>query len=312
MRRKTLQHKQKGAAIIIALFVVALVAAMALAMIIRLHVDLRRTDLILRADQAQLYAQGSVYWAIDQLSTNWKNQKPNQLVDKLPLKSKQDQMNGYTISSTIYDAQTQFNINNLTSNDYLNNFVRLLYAALPDTGLEKINQLAAAARDWVGQSSTTEFENYYAKLNPPYRAAHRPMVSISELRLVKGFTKDIYNKVLPFVTALPAITPVNINGSSIPVYMGLSDKLTQAAAKTLAQQLQQAPVNKIQDFMNLDIVKNVNNINQSQITVISNYFLVKTDVTLGSQKVVLYTLLAREAKAQQAKVSILWQTKGTL
>lgn len=58
---------QQGVAIIMALFIMALVATMAYAMMARLDRDIGRTDLMLKEMQAVYYAQASVAWAMDQL-----------------------------------------------------------------------------------------------------------------------------------------------------------------------------------------------------------------------------------------------------
>jgi type II secretory pathway component PulK len=51
------RKEQQGVVIVIALFIVALVATMAYAMMVRIERDTRRTSLILRNTQAEFYAQ---------------------------------------------------------------------------------------------------------------------------------------------------------------------------------------------------------------------------------------------------------------
>ncbi|MDR3478884.1 MAG: type II secretion system minor pseudopilin GspK [Gammaproteobacteria bacterium] len=301
---------QRGAAIIVALFVVSLVAAAAVAMIVRLSIDIRRTDLSQHANQADLYAAGSIAWAMDQLTENLKHQKTKQLTDKTPIQSKTDEMNGYTISSTIEDAQGKFNINNLASQDAINNYIRLIHAADTGLSLDAINKIVVATRDWVLPNNVTELESYYQKQVPAYRAPHRPMVSISELRLVRGMTSTLYNHLLPYVTALPVMTLINVNNTSVPVLMSLSATLTKESATAILNHFKQNPAITVQDFQNFDTVKN-NPIPATQITVTSAYFLVKTNVTVGQQQTVIYTLLARVSKGNQPAITVLWQTKGT-
>ncbi len=90
MRRQKLKlSSQRGSAIIIAIFIMALAVTAAVAMLSRMNIDVRRTQLLLNSAQADLLAQGSVAWAIDQLNNDWKNQKPNQLIDKTPITSNQ-------------------------------------------------------------------------------------------------------------------------------------------------------------------------------------------------------------------------------
>lgn len=301
--------KQNGSAIIVALFVVSLTTVSAVAMLSRLSLDVRRTQLILNANEANFIAQGSIDWAMEQLKNDWKNQKPNQLIDRTPIQSKVDEMNGYHISSTIDDMQIYFNINNLSVPNEQENFIQLLRNIEPKLEHDKAKEIAFNISDWIGAS--TKNDEYYAKLSPPYRPSHHLMVSVSELRLVKGISAELYQKLMPFITALPEHTNINVNHVSLPVLMSLSPTLTIDAAKTILLHGRQTPFMSVQNFLDFDIVKN-NGIPANKVTVVSQYFLVKTNVSVGQQNTILYTLLLRRTQGTEATITPLWQTKGTL
>lgn len=303
-------NKQRGAAIIVALFVVALVAAAATIMIERLRTDIRRTELVLNADAAYLYAQGSVLWAIDTLNTNLKNQQPNKVVDMTPIKSAPEKQGGMTISTIIYDAQGFFNINNLSDAQYQATFTRLMQVV---AGIDTDNaqNIAFATLDWISPGgNVSAYDSAYAKESSPYRAAHRPMLTASEFRMVYGVTADIYNKISPFITALPQPTPISVNNAPPEILMSLSNTMTADAAKALAATCQRSPYPTTQAFLDSDFVKN-NPIDSKKITVTSSYFLVQTNVTLGQQTLILYTLLERTGQGAQINTHVLWQSKGT-
>jgi general secretion pathway protein K len=305
-------RNQKGAAIIVALFVVALVAAAATIMIERLRTDTRRTELTLNANAAYLYAQGSVAWAIDTLNNDWTHQQPNTVIDKTPITSPVDHQNEAVIQSIISDAQGYFNINNLTDPNYQINFMRLIMIVAPETSLSDAQNITLATMDWIAQGSKNPtLDEYYLKQNPPYKAAHQIMLSPSELRLVKGMTPKLYDKLAPYIIALPNATQININNAGIPVLMCLSMTLSQQSAKSLSTAIQANPFADIQTFMNNDIVKN-NPFESSKITTTSNYFLLQTNVKVGDQTLTLYTMLNRVTQGTQAKTVVLWQSKGTL
>jgi general secretion pathway protein K len=175
---------ESGAVIVIALFFMALIATMAYYMMSRLERDTHRTSLLLRSTQAELYAAGSVDWAIDQLRTNLKNKKPNVICDNIPIQSPVNEVNGYTISSKITDMQSRINLNNLTTPEAQVNFKRLVKLLDPDMDEGKINALVLALSDWLTPTQQENvYSQYYLHLSPPYRAAHRPMMSASELQL---------------------------------------------------------------------------------------------------------------------------------
>lgn len=303
-------RKQQGVVIVLALFIVALVATLSYVMMSRLERDTRRTSLLLRDTQAELYAQGSIAWAMEQLRANLANQKPNVPVDKMPIKSPVDTANGYKISSTIYDMQARFNLNNLGALDAQGDFKRLIQMVAPKFTEQQAQEIALAAADWItpGQQQN-EYNKYYMSLSPPYRAAHRPMESASELQLVKGMTPALFTALQPYITALPATTQVNLNTAQAPVLACLTPGMTVETGKEIERVREQTPMASTQAFLNLDLVKN-HNIPAEKITALSNYFLVETNVAIENQNILLYTLLERTGNDTKGTVTIIWQSKG--
>ncbi len=303
---------QRGAAIIVALFVTALVVIASVAMIERLRADLSRTNLIMNDTKARLYAEGSIAWAMEQLNANLKQKKPNTITDMMPLQSPVDKIENAQVYSLIYDQEGLFNLNNLTDPETHQGFIQFIIAIEPTMKVDDIKNLIIALRDWISPSGTNnQLDDYYAKQSPAYVAPHRPMVSISELRLVKGMTSLLYAKLSPFVTALPEATKLNINSAPPQVLMSLSPGLSLEAATTIVNHRKQHPFTTTESFLQFDIVKN-NHIDDKKINIISAYFLVKTSVKMAHQEKILYTLLHRILNNAQPIEIIVWQSKGTL
>lgn len=299
--------------LVVALFIVALVATMSYVMLSRLERDTRRVTLITRHTQAEFYAQGSIAWAIDQLRNDWLNQKPGKIVDATPIVSPANQINGYVVKSTIYDMQGRFNINNMIDPEAQTAFVRLLRIVAPKiTDAEALN-ITLSIYHWITASQADdELNRYYRELSPPYRPAHRLLTAVSELRLVKGITPALYAALKPYLSALPRTVLINVQTATAPVLVSLSSTMTLDAAKAITSLRQAKPFITVQDFLNLDIVKN-HQIKANKITTVSQYFLVETDVAIENQHTLLYTLLERSSMNGDGKaiVNILWQSKGT-
>lgn len=311
MRNQTL-HNQRGTAIIVAIFMTALVAAIAIAMIDRLRTDTHRTELLLNNIQINQYAQGSIYWAIDQLTNNLKQQQPGKVVDFTPIRSPINEVNGAKVSSIIYDGQGKLNINNLTDAQFQSIFERLLHIVEPNITQAMARTITQNVINWITPGlNNSELDQYYAKQTPAYRAPHQLITSVSELRMVRGITPALYAKLAPYVTALPEKTLININAAPIPVIMSLSATITLETAKAIDAIRRKTPFPSLDVLANLPIVKN-NPIAQNSLTVTSSYFIVRTTVTMGTQRITLYTLLMRLLKNKQPIVIILWQSKGTL
>lgn len=306
---------QQGVVIIMALFIMALVAALAIAMMARLERDTRRTSLYVHDITAQQYAQGSIAWAQDVLRTNWENRKPNQLIDKMPLASVVEDKSGYTITSTLYDMQARYNINNLANHnrDAQVDFKRLLAAVDPALNDQAAEAIIVAIVDWLTPATQqTEYDKYYIEAPTPYRSAHRLMESISELRLVKGMTPRLYQALQPYVIALPNQTVVNVATATIPVLLTLSPAITLDIAKAIEKKRQETPFATPDIFRQVEGVSEAN-IAPEKIATSSAYFLLETKVAIDSQQLVFYTLLERVASTSTSPtITILWQTKGTL
>jgi general secretion pathway protein K len=85
--------------------------------------------------------------------------------------------------------------------------------------------ISSAVIDWIDANQTIEpggaEDGQYQQrdqngtLSLP---AGRPMISVTELRGVNGVTESIYQRLAPFVSALPVGTPINLN-SAPPVVL---------------------------------------------------------------------------------------------
>lgn len=308
-RRQSLD-RQRGVVIVVALFIVALVTTMAYVMMARLARDTRRTELIVHDAQAGLYAQGSILWAKDTLRNNLIKKKNDKLVDVLPIQSPTNTLNGYAITSTIKDAQGRFNINNISKPEWQSDFIRLIKFVYPKMSPEETAALVRATVDWITPGARdNEFSRYYAELPVPYRPAHRLMVDPGELLLVKGMTPELYAALKPYVTALPSVTPINVLSAEVPVLALLSADMTLATATSIRDLMLKSPPPTIKAFLALDIIKN-HQVQADHATLTSQYFLVETEVGIGRQHIMLYTLLQRAINNGAPDVQVISQNRG--
>lgn len=304
------RDKQQGVVIVVALFIVAIVATMAYFMMARLARDTERTSLLLHDVQAGFYAQGSIAWAVDQLHNDWENQKPNSKIDAIPIRSPQDEENGYFISSIIYDMQARFNLNSLSKTEAQQGFLQLLQVLEPKLTQQQAQDIVRAAVDWITPAaSQNQYNKYYVSLPLPYRAAHRAMSSASELRLVKGVTPALFNALQPYITALPSSGLINVQTASAPVLVTLSPTMNLSIAQAILQWRAQSPNFSKQMFLNSEMAKS-HRIAVDEITDVSHYFLVETNVTIEKQHAVIYTLLERVTNGNKAVINIVWTSRG--
>lgn len=304
--------KQEGVVIIIALFMVTLMASLAYLMIEQAARDTRRTQLILQDTKANLVATGAVLWAKDVLTQNWLHQKPNTRVDVMPLTLKESEVQGYRVRASLSDSQGSFNINNLMGDDAEPDFLRLLKVVAPAFSESEAQALTHHIVLWLKPVTTNDvLDREYAKQALPYRAGHRMMAHISELKLVKGMTPALYAALAPYLTALPDITTLNPETVSAPVFCTLSPGITLSTANAFITLRDEKPVVNKTEFKALPLIAN-HTINMDKIDMISTYFLLKTVVSRDDIHWVTYSLLERSRVNGRAVVRVINQRKGSV
>lgn len=93
-------------------------------------------------------------------------------------------------------------------------------------------KLARAILDWrqLGESEAVGFfsDEYYSNLQYPYPKKSAEYEVLDELLLVKGVTKDVYERLLPYVT-IYGDGRININTAPAPVLyaLGLQDEVVE-------------------------------------------------------------------------------------
>ena len=292
----TPRNRQRGVALITAVLVVAIGTMIAVNLMWRGTLDLRRAEAALAADQGLMYGQSAEAWAADilrqdlvdspdsdHLSEPWAIELPPLPVD------------GGTITGRLEDLQGRFNLNNLIGSDGMENqlarrqFERLLTSVEIDPGL------AGAVVDWLDPDADQRFptggeDPVYSDQDPPYRTANSMITSASELMAVAGFDRDAYRRLAPYVTVLPRGTKLNVNTASAIVLASLSDDLDIATAETLIEERADA------EFVDIDatFAGMVEPDTLQEIDGVSEHFLLTATVTLGSNQLTLRSVLQRD------------------
>lgn len=115
-------------------------------------------------------------------------------------------------------------------------------------------ELLPAILDWLDADSDTRFPNgaedeYYSRLDTPYRTANGAFADVSELRLVRGMTPEIYAKLAPHVTTLGNSVPINVNTAPAAVLMCLGPGIDRATADLLVSSREIQPWPNLAAFL---------------------------------------------------------------
>lgn len=288
--------QERGAALLMAMAIMALAAIAATAMLVALSTWSRQAGLVADHVQAKELATAGGDWTramlfddraasgeLDYAGEPWALRLP-------PIPFENGELAGH-----IDDQQGLFNLNNLARNGRLDptwyvRFQRLLsILGLPA-------QLADALADWIdadgiAQPAGGAEDAYYAALGQPYLTANRPLVDLDELALVRGFDPAVRARLAPFVTALPATTALNVNTAPAEVLAAVVAGLDLVATRTLVARRNGAFYRNNADFLSqLGVDATVPD---PDIRVGSDYFLVTLRVTYGKARARGQLLLAR-------------------
>ncbi|MEZ5936595.1 MAG: type II secretion system minor pseudopilin GspK [Hyphomonadaceae bacterium] len=81
------------------------------------------------------------------------------------------------------------------------------------------DDLDQALVDWIdtddGRRGSSSDDTPYLRQTPTYMTGREPLVEVSELRAIRGFTPQIYETIRPYVCALPLVGPTKVNVNAL-------------------------------------------------------------------------------------------------
>lgn len=218
---------------LVALLVVALATLLIATLLDGGQLSLARSRNELRAAQAQAWARGLEAYAAQVLVKDAEQGAIDANDDIWATPLPPTPVPGGSIRGSMHDLNGCLNLNNLVQDGqpqrvWVERFRRLLLE------LQLSPDIADAAVDWIdpdrmpGERGAED--SAYTGRSPAYLAANRKMADASELRLVAGVDAHAWQRLEPYVCALPTETTLNLNTASIPVLMSLDSRITQTIA----------------------------------------------------------------------------------
>ncbi len=312
-------------ALITALVITAIAVALAATLAYRQQVSIRLAGNLGALEQAYQYATGMEAWAgiilrndfqentIDSLDDTWATLLP-------PIPIPGGQMNGQ-----LFDLQARLNLNDLIEEVKQDGEVierpdpsqvarlKVLFSRLQLPAEPLVDVLI----DWLDgneQESQAGAESaYYRIQQPPYLAANSPLVSLSELRLLKGFNekikdvdgneRDILAKIATFVAVLPTKkTRINVNTAPFDVLYALGN-IDETQVANVIEDRKQEPFASVTDFTRSLGLANPGDFPTDRLGVTSDYFLLQGLVQIGKVRVFINSILFRDNTGRTRVVS---------
>jgi general secretion pathway protein K len=291
----------RGAAIISALLVVALAAALAAGLSVRVSRWLdglrqeredAQTSQMVRAAldwTRSVLEQDAATSATDHLGEAWAQPSPI-----IPIEQEGE------LRGRIEDASARFNLNNLVTEQgtvdlaWLAAYRRLLR----DRGLPA--ELATVLANWLDRDGTLQAGGGTENWGEDVRPANAPLSQAAEIAAIPGYSPDVAARLLPFVTALPARTVVNANTASRELLAALADDGSASLGPFLAER-DILPYRDKADLLSR-LERSRLRVNPDLLGVSSDWFLVSGHIRYRQSEQVLEALLARE----HGRTRIVW------
>jgi general secretion pathway protein K len=307
--RRTAQLRvPRGAAVVLAMLLAALAATIA----VTLFADQQRWTraVMQRRDQvqAQALAMAGVQWARQILDTGGRPKAVDHLGEPWAISLPPIPLDNGEIRGAIADATARLNVNALG-----------VAAGPGDPERDRIERLFAqrggpagaidAIADWIDVDDNRRPDGAedaaYGELSPPGIAANGPVVRVAELAAVRGVSLASLAAVAPYLIALPAGTPVNVNTASPEVLATIVKDLRSDALPALVADRAQRPFASVADFRSR-LPPGASLPTDVALAVRSDFFLVTVDARQGTTIARARALLRRTGGAS-AWPSVVWQ-----
>jgi general secretion pathway protein K len=326
--KQSTHQRQAGVALIIALMITTIAISLASVAMVRQQIQIRLTGNMSSLEQAYQYAVGMEDWSKKILEQDYKdNPKVDSEKEDWHTKLPPIPIEGGVLIGQLFDLQGRLNLNSvdmtypklkkskpkagkpkeIKTEPLVYEYLTALIAALDsEQTLGPPENFVDTLWDWIDKKDEEREggaeSSYYQSLATPYMSANTPLVDVSEVRLLKGVTKALFEKLKPLVSTLPKETRINLNTAPKEVLeaLGFNAEVTQKIIKVRDD----TPFGSLNDFWNVPEVKTLfaagtekgkkkRNYEQT-LTVTSEYFLLQGSVSINNTRIFINSILQRK------------------
>lgn len=260
---------ERGIALLSVLLLVAVMAIVTTLILDRVNLAVRLAGNAGAADRARFAALGAERYAAREIKRRL-DQSPARTVNVggwlgtpnvLPV----DDVSGATVTATVRDGGNCFNLNSVVEGKPgdlaarpvgIGQFAGLMTAiGVPATDARV---LADTLADWIDTDAMPQpagvEDDYYTRLEAPYRTAGQLLRDKGEVQALRGMTPQLYARLEPWICTLPdaMLSPINVNTllpEQAPLIMMLAPgKITLDRARGLIEQRPALGYARIADF----------------------------------------------------------------
>jgi general secretion pathway protein K len=227
------------------------------------------------------------------------------------------------VEAKLDDESGKFNLNSLINHEgkidqeSLEVFAQLMQFIDPDP------RWAPIVADWIDPDPTVTTnggeDDLYTRQTPAHRAANLWITSPSELMVIPGFGRDLYEKLRPHVTALPPqARKINICFASPELLDAIESVYAQNEIRTWTaaqarKQLISDRASRCAPTMQILLAsggRRPRPLLDAKLTTESTFFKLRTWVSIGTTRFALYSLMERTG-GTASEVHLVSRTFGT-
>lgn len=316
MNRFRLRSFQRGAAVLMALFVATLATLVVSGLFWQQFVLLRTIENQQLLVQSRLLLTGALDWARamlredsarsshDGLDEFWAQGLAETRLDQLGESSTLAAQ--ASIAGSIEDAQSKFNLRNLLAADGEIDAEQLaaLKRLCDVLDLPTVTAEVLALR--MQEAFAPESAEAGAAKSAPTKVRPVPPLLGSDIVTVPGVDPEAGARLAPYVVILDTMTPVNVNTASAEVVAARVGISLADARALVAERDRKSHFTSTGDVRNSLLGRGTDTTDRD-IATVTRYFFVRGRIKLARADIRMEALVRRAAQGQPAAVDVLWQ-----
>jgi len=211
----------RGSALIITLLLISILVGLVVNFVYEVYIDSSAVSNWSNAQRASYIAKSGQNIAATFIKQI--NLYPPSNIREIALPVARDFGPGSTLIVTVEDENSKFNINKITDESTFNSLKKLFEYL-------KINpDLVLIIADWRDPDSDPRLPD------SEDLAKNGELWSVDELKLIKGIDNEVFEKIVPYVTATSNWLDwkININTAELPVLASLDQNMTESIAERI-------------------------------------------------------------------------------
>jgi general secretion pathway protein K len=310
----TRREAQTGAAILMAMLIMALCTVIITGLFWRQHVTIRSVENRLALSQTRWIERASIDWARVILREDARNSTVDHLGEVWALPVAETKMDetvtggakidtataGASLSGQVVDAQSKLNLKNLLNDGVPNQIEVAAFQQL----LKLLDLNPKLAEAVVSYQQNTIPKLVDGKTIAP---SELPLKRVADLSRIAGFDPAVIGMLEPFLIVLPQRTKVNINTTSAEIVSARVPQMSLPAAKAFVAYRDK---NFFKAVTEATTQLQGQTLSPELWSVDTKYFLVRGVVKYDRVESRSDTLLERKQGASQARpVDVIWQER---